>query len=89
MLFDTVVLLQLFCAVTLADQHTDRAAIQAQERELARKWGRPVSTLTPAVFIFRLTYCIADNEWEISGTICWPGHFRSSALYTMPQQPAA
>jgi hypothetical protein len=51
MLLDIVVLLQLFCAVVLADQHTDRAAVQSQERELAKKWGRPVSTLTPVSLV--------------------------------------
>jgi hypothetical protein len=83
------ILIQLVCAVTVADQHADRAAIQAQERELARKWGRPVSILTPTLLISRLTCYVADNNWYFSGTVCWPGHFCSFAVYTMLEQPAA
>jgi hypothetical protein len=43
MILNTVLLLSLPLAVVSAEQHIDRAATQAQERELAKKWGRPVS----------------------------------------------
>ena len=44
MLLNTVLLLPLLLAVVSAEHHIDRSAIQAQERELVRKWGRPVSS---------------------------------------------
>jgi hypothetical protein len=48
MLFGWAVLLQLvWILLALAEHHIDHAAIQAQERELARKWGRPVSLKIP------------------------------------------
>lgn len=48
MLFGWAVLLQLvWILLALAEHHIDHAAIQAQERELARKWGRPVSLKSP------------------------------------------
>lgn len=50
MLFGCIVLLQFAWALlATADHHIDHAAIQAQERELARKWGRPVSPRYPLV----------------------------------------
>lgn len=44
MLLGSAVLLQLAWALlALANRQIDHTAIQVQEQELARKWGRPVS----------------------------------------------